>query len=433
MNLIDTLRNELSGEAVDSLSQKLNITPEQSKSGILLAIPVILAGILKKASGSGSLGSLGSIFTGNPQSVEATPESEFGDSSSLLSRGGTIIGDLFGGKTDDISKEIAQKTDLSADKSKSLLTMAAPLVMGHIDKFIADKKWSMSDFAGKLFEEKASIENYLPAGLVSGFGLAGLHLPHLNQAKGGNIPPIEKVVPQNTIIPEPPTSSGSVLKWIIIIAILALLAWWFLGRNKMGTENIEYRGDTTATGVQVDTTANSSLAEKAGQAVAGSLNQAGDWVYNLGANKTIKLPDGVSLNVGENSSESKLISFIEDSNKSVNDTTWFSLDRLFFETGKATLKPESQDQLSNIAAIMKSYPKVKLKIGGYTDNTGSADANMKISTERANVAMKDLVGLGVSADRLKAEGYGQEHPIADNSTVEGRSQNRRIDVRVTEK
>jgi outer membrane protein OmpA-like peptidoglycan-associated protein len=82
---------------------------------------------------------------------------------------------------------------------------------------------------------------------------------------------------------------------------------------------------------------------------------------------------------------------------------------------------------------MKSYPKVKLKIGGYTDNTGSADANMKISTERANAAMKDLVSLGVSADRLKAEGYGQKHPIADNSTVEGQSQNRRIDVRVTEK
>jgi outer membrane protein OmpA-like peptidoglycan-associated protein len=433
MNLIDTLRNELSGDAVDSLSDKLNITPEQSKSGILLAIPVILAGILKKVSGSGSLGSLGSIFTGNPQSVEAAPESEFGDANSLLSRGSTIIGDLFGGKIDDITKEVVEKTNLSADKSKSLLTMAAPLVMGHVDKLIATKKWSMSDFAGKLFEEKASIENYLPVGLVSSFGLAGLHLPHLNQASSANIPPIEKVSPHATIVPEPSSSSGSVLKWIIIIAILALLAWWFLGRNKMGTENVQYQGDTTTSRMQVDTTTNSSLAERAGQAVAGSLNEAGDWIYNLGANKTIKLPDGVSLNVGENSSEAKLISFIEDSNKSVNDTTWISLDRLFFETGKSTLKPESQDQLSNIAAIMKSYPKVKLKIGGYTDNTGSADANMKISTERANAAMKDLVSLGVSADRLKAEGYGQKHPIADNSTVEGQSQNRRIDVRVTEK
>src|SRR5690606_26902987 len=178
--------------------------------------------------------------------------------------------------------------------------------------------------------------------------------------------------------------------------ILGLIAWWFLGRNDTGADGVEYMNDTV-TAQPADTMANRSLAERAGEAIAGSLNEAGDWVYNLGANKTIRLPNGASLNVGENSSESRLVSFIEDDNRSVSDTTWFSLDRLFFETGSATLKPESQDQLNNIAGIMKSYPNVKLKIGGYTDNTGSAEANMKVSTERANAAMKELVGLGVSA------------------------------------
>lgn len=432
MNLIDSLKNGLDAEAFNSLSQKLNISTEQAKAGIFSVVPIVLAGILKKVSGSGSLGSLTSIFTGNPQSVKVPPENELENTSSLLSRGSTLVGDLFGRKTDEVYNELAKETNLPTDKSKDLLMMATPIVMGHVDKYVADKGLSISDFTGKLFEERASIENSLPRGLKSSLGLSDLHLPHLNQATVGKIPPIEKVTPQNTIIPEPPSSSGNVLKWIIIIAILALLAWWFLGRNK-GTQNLAYQADTTAKRMQVDTMANSSLAVRAGQAVAGSLNQAGDWVYNLGENKTINLPDGVTLNVGENSSESKLISFIEDSNKSVNDTTWISLDRLFFETGKSTLKPESLDQLSNIAAIMKSYPKVKLKIGGYTDNTGSAEANMKISTERANAAMKDLVGLGVSADRLKAEGYGQAHPIADNSTAGGQAQNRRIDVRVTGK
>jgi len=68
--------------------------------------------------------------------------------------------------------------------------------------------------------------------------------------------------------------------------------------------------------------------------------------------------------------ENKLIAFIEDTKRSVDDKTWFTFDRLTFETGKATLKPESQEQLQNIAEILKAYPKVTLKLGGYTDNMG---------------------------------------------------------------
>lgn len=245
MNLIDTLKNELNGETVNSLSQKLNITSDQTQTGISVAIPSILAGILKKVSGTGSLGSLGRIFTGNPQSVEIEPEIEFSDTKSLLSRGSTIVADLFGVKVDEVCNEITKKTNLSIDKSKSFLTMATTLIMGHIDGLISKQGWSMPDFVGKLFEEKASIESQLPAGLISSFGLTNLHLPHLNQTQFANdfqdnIPPLERAAPQNIIVPEP-RSSGSVLKWVIIIVILALIAWWFLGRNKTSNEAVEYR------------------------------------------------------------------------------------------------------------------------------------------------------------------------------------------------
>lgn len=84
-------------------------------------------------------------------------------------------------------------------------------------------------------------------------------------------------------------------------------------------------------------------------------------------------------------------------------------------------------------AILKAYPKVTMKIGGYTDNTGDPQANLRLSQQRTDAVMAGLVQLGVGADRLKAEGYGQEHPIADNSTLEGRAKKRRIDIRVTGK
>src|SRR5690606_5712606 len=169
MNLIDTLKNELSGDAVNSLSQKLNITPEQTRSGISVAVPAFLAGILKKVSGTGSLGSLGSIFTGNPQSVDAPPETEYGDANVLLSRGSAIVGDLFGGKTDGISNEIAQKTNLTTEKSNSYLIMAAPLSMGHLDEVIANRGWSMPDFVGKLIDETVCIQSENQKSLLSSF------------------------------------------------------------------------------------------------------------------------------------------------------------------------------------------------------------------------------------------------------------------------
>ena len=130
--------------------------------------------------------------------------------------------------------------------------------------------------------------------------------------------------------------------------------------------------------------------------------------------------------------ESNLITFIK-SDDAVDKTTWFDFDRLTFETGSATLKPESQEQLQNVAEILKAYPNVNVKIGGYTDNTGDAKKNVKLSGDRAVSVMKELIGMGITSSRLEAEGYGQEHPVAPNDTEEGRAQNRRISVRVTKK
>jgi outer membrane protein OmpA-like peptidoglycan-associated protein len=153
----------------------------------------------------------------------------------------------------------------------------------------------------------------------------------------------------------------------------------------------------------------------------------------LGKFLPVKLPNGVELNVPEFGVERKLIAFIEDKSKPVDTTTWFSFDRLDFETGSATLKPSSAEQLKNIAEIMKAFPKVALKIGGYTDNVGNADANLKLSQNRAENTKQELVKLGADAKRLEAQGYGEKHPVADNSTEEGRAKNRRIDLRVTSK
>ncbi len=85
------------------------------------------------------------------------------------------------------------------------------------------------------------------------------------------------------------------------------------------------------------------------------------------------------------------------------------------------------------ASILKAYPNVNLKIGGYTDNVGDDAANLKLSAARAEATSKALLDRGIATGRLEAEGYGEQHPIASNETEEGRQRNRRIDVRVTKK
>jgi outer membrane protein OmpA-like peptidoglycan-associated protein len=113
--------------------------------------------------------------------------------------------------------------------------------------------------------------------------------------------------------------------------------------------------------------------------------------------------------------------------------TWFDFDRLLFDTNAATLEPSSQEQLQNVANILKAYPNVHVRIGGYTDDQGDAAANLKLSQDRADNVMQQIVALGIDPTRMDAKGYGEDHPVADNSTEAGRAQNRRISLRVTQK
>jgi outer membrane protein OmpA-like peptidoglycan-associated protein len=105
------------------------------------------------------------------------------------------------------------------------------------------------------------------------------------------------------------------------------------------------------------------------------------------------------------------------------------LERVFFDTDRATLKPESADTLDKVAASLKDFPDVKIQVAGHTDNTGSDAHNMKLSEARAKSVMDYLVSKGVSPAMLSAKGYGETEPIADNNTKEGRAQNRRVGLR----
>ncbi|PWJ58472.1 K(+)-stimulated pyrophosphate-energized sodium pump [Dyadobacter jejuensis] len=144
--------------------------------------------------------------------------------------------------------------------------------------------------------------------------------------------------------------------------------------------------------------------------------------------------NGLQLNMASEGQpvEESLVNFIT-SDQEVDKETWFEFDRLLFETGSDRLKPESEEQLENVAEILRAYPTTEIKIGGYTDNTGDAVSNLKLSTDRARSVKMALVDLGIKNLRIESEGYGEEHPVASNETGDGRAMNRRIAVRLTKK
>jgi OmpA-OmpF porin, OOP family len=99
-----------------------------------------------------------------------------------------------------------------------------------------------------------------------------------------------------------------------------------------------------------------------------------------------------------------------------------------FDTGKATIKPESDNVLSEVLKLLQQNPNLKLRIEGHTDNVGAGPINKKLSEDRANAVRGWLVQKGVKAASLTASGFGDSKPVADNGSESGRAQNRRVEL-----
>ena len=113
--------------------------------------------------------------------------------------------------------------------------------------------------------------------------------------------------------------------------------------------------------------------------------------------------------------------------KAIAETGKFVTNNILFETGKATLKPESMEEIQKVADYMKKNPTARFEVQGHTDNQGSDKINDPLSQQRAEAVVKALEGLGCDPFNMRAVGKGSHEPVADNATEAGRAKNRRVE------
>jgi len=405
MSLLETLGSLITPQIVGSLASRLGESEGAVQKGLQSGAVSLLGALASKASDEGFLGQILGLLTsgaGGTNLLGSLPSLAGGQpNAAVTGLGSKFMGMVLGGNETVVTDAVGRAAGLKSSSASSLLSMAAPLVMGLLSQKVTQGGLNAASFGKLLTSEAPSLMGLLPSGLGT---LLGANLPKMPG------------MPAMPAMPE--AKEGTKWLWPLVIG-LALVAGIFWLMNQ---------GPAPAVKDAVkDVQATAKMAETAVSTTANSM-----WAA-LGDMFKRKLPNGLELDIPKLGVENRLIDFIEDAGKMADKTTWFDFDRLLFDTGNATLQAASNEQLANVSNILKAFPNVHLKIGGYTDNTGDKAANVKLSADRAATVMGELVKMGIAPARLASEGYGDEHPVADNATEEGRQKNRRVSMRVSKK
>jgi outer membrane protein OmpA-like peptidoglycan-associated protein len=427
-NILDAVKGYLTPDLITKASSTLNENESAVSKALSGIIPTVLSGFVTKAMNNSNDASdiLDIVRNAHSSGTASGLGNFFNDNNNLLSKGLSLVQALFGDKLNSLVSSVASFAGIKNSSAASLFNTAGPLVASVIGKHSSDMNMSASSLSSFLHGQKTNILSMLPAGLSGITSLLGLSkLADTAQTAVKNTTKyVDETVDEK--------SGSNWLLWLLLLVLLGLAIWYFAGK---GCNNVEPTGTVPST---EDTTTIKPV-EKVISHIKGALDSIGNFIYDVGNEKEIKLADGTVLKVGENSTEAKLFTMLSDPSFTIDtvDKTknWIVLDRVYFETGKAMLTAASQAQVKNIGAILKNFPKASIKLGGYTDNTGDASINKSVSDARAKGVASELGKAGAGAAQVKeAVGYGPEFPVcAANDTPECKAQNRRVDLKVASK
>lgn len=323
--------------------------------------------------------------------------------------------------TDNISS-IANQAGIGGSEAKSALAFMIPMVIDKLtpdgvvpgDKDllsgVGDAVSGMGAAAAGMVAGVAGTAGAVASGAADKAGeAAGAAVDTGKKILGGAVNMVDDVVDGN----------GSVWRWLL--PLILLLAAVLLG-SQVCSKPPE----------PVHTTANANKGANTNTNATANANKA------EGERKLaeVMLPDGKKLEAYPDGIEDQLVKFIQsDEYKNTTPESlkekWFNFDDLNFKFGTAELAPESKRQLDNIVAILKAFPDVKMKIGGYSDKKGDDAQNLKLSDTRAKAVKAALEKAEVGAQVPEAEGYGEKFAtVAETASDDERKVDRKTAVRL---
>ncbi|NTX52006.1 OmpA family protein [Myxococcus sp. CA039A] len=408
-NLIDMVRERFTGNVMQQMGSAMGEDP----STLGKALPGAIAAV------GGSVAERGSTEAGAQRLMSQLNEGGFTGPSAgkedILSadteeKGQGMLSGLFGDKLGSITSALGRSSGFSNSKSAGgMMALVAPVIMGVIGKHVRDNRMGAAGLGQLLGSQKSLLSSALPAGLGSILGIGGAAaavgprvVEEVHETRA--IPTVETVRRQQPIERAPvhhaePKKRN--LSWVIPVALLALLAGWFLTRGRRSEPRREQAAVTEPARPQ-----------------AQPQPQQRPTDTGVGGGGTAGTTPPVARDA------QGMRQAIDSGARS------FILAGVAFEEGSATLTPQSDASVGQLASVLREKPNSRVRITGHTDATGDATVNSQLAKRRAEAVRSALVDDGISANRVDVAAVGAAQPLAPNTTTEGRDMNRRIEVQV---
>ncbi|MES1249530.1 MAG: OmpA family protein [Chitinophaga rupis] len=399
-SLLDSVRSAFPETLVAKFSVLLGESELNINKALHGAMPLVLTDILHKSYFPEGIGKVGTLAR------QAVTGDFFGQlhelnvgngglvaGSSLLNKGAEYSKALLAGHTDSAVNEISRYSNTSIPSAAFIVGLVSFASLDAIGRHLTNSSVDGNSLSTWIKGQSDAILHAVPVGLEVKRALGIQHYPWEKTMK---------------------TRRNSVLYGVILLIVI-VLAIFLIFRSRQHTEAVS-----------------STAADTIAAVPAPAVNKD----TAVSPRTQVSLPNGHVIDASKGGTEDRLVAFLSDRNAPLDkkNGNWFDFTKVSFASNSASLLLESETQLRNIVAILGAFPKAKIKIGGYTDNTGDAATNIRLSQQRADNILAKLKDLGAKSSQLVgAEGYGPKYPVGDNGTPSGRAMNRRMSLNVRAK